>query len=563
MKKFAIVLLVLAIGAGGYYAYKRFFSSDDLVKSIPADAVFVGAFDLKSIAEKAGGEKVSQLNMIKDLREELSGDSSARIMLGILDDPGRSGINFMKRIYFFVTAEEQKPGFGLTCSLTSSADFEKLLKTLPMADSITESNGIRRMKIAGAVLFSWNARQLIVTGGIRDSMESYSNELFNHTQPSITSIKGFDKFNGSTFDIGGFMNYNLLTDMSKSFSPAGSLMKTGEMYKGVYADFRSTFEKNKITTKMNYYFDNDDARKKLLIMNDKGISEEHSKLITPKNIYALFSMSFNPDKLLGLFESEETYAEMLKEIEQQIGFKKDELKNLTNGEITFALVDIKNMVTETRKFDFDETTGEMSYKTVPDTMLLPVFTATIGIRDRATFEKVIKTTGLPKTGEYYTIDLPMAKIFLVENKTGITLTNDKEIADQIVQKKELATLPEPAKSLALKNAFAFYLDLNLKHYPDTLQKTFSMMMGEYYAPFTSTLSIFDCIEATTDQTSGQFDLKLTDGSDNSLQRILTSVDNNIYGPVKKKNDERKKMMEEYNRQMNEMDSIEANATREE
>ena len=69
MKKLIIILVVLGVGAVGYFAWKKYFSSDDLVKSIPQDAVFVGAVDFKSIVEKAGGTELNNMKMIKIIRQ--------------------------------------------------------------------------------------------------------------------------------------------------------------------------------------------------------------------------------------------------------------------------------------------------------------------------------------------------------------------------------------------------------------------------------------------------------------------------------------------------------------
>jgi hypothetical protein len=63
MKKVIIALVIAIIGAAGYYAYKRFLSTDDLVKSIPEDAIFVVTIDPKSIATKAGGKEIGELKM--------------------------------------------------------------------------------------------------------------------------------------------------------------------------------------------------------------------------------------------------------------------------------------------------------------------------------------------------------------------------------------------------------------------------------------------------------------------------------------------------------------------
>jgi hypothetical protein len=165
----------------------------------------------------------------------------------------------------------------------------------------------------------------------------------------------------------------------------------------------------------------------------------------------------------------------------------------------------------------------------------------------------MKGTGLTKVGEYYTINTPAINVYLIETKTGVTATNSKELVDNIAAKKELAELTEPVKSL-VSNSASFYMDLNLKSYPDQILSGMKSMMGQDgYSAFQNTMSIFKDIEMKAQGYSGTMEIKLNDGSDNSLHRILVSIDNNVYPVIEKQQAARDERMHAYMM----MDSIRA------
>jgi len=561
MKKLIIILVVLAVAAGGYFAYNKYFSSDDLVKSIPQDAVFVGAFDLTSIVEKAGGKELNDMKMMQRLREELAKDNEpvSKVVLGLMDDPMKTGINFLKRVYFFVDRKDDNEIVGFTCGLLSSEDFEAMMKKFPMTDTVKQNGEFKSMNFEGHALFTWNEKQLIILGSNKQApLGDYMKSLFDHPSPNITTANGFHDFNSSKFDMGMFMNYSSLFDFTRMMHwPASAAVPT-DFYKGMHAGAFTEFNDNSVQTKMKYYFSDSKMSENMMIMNETGISSDQAKMVTTKNVLGLFSFSINPEKVIGLFEKEALYSGIFTEIEKQVGLKKDDLKNLTNGEITLALVDVKNEVVTRQRPVFDPTNG-MTYRDVQDTTLMPVFTASMGIKDRKVFDKLMQGTGLQKQGPYYVINAPGLQIYLVDNKTGITITNDQAIADELVQKKELADMPEPAKSLATKNGCAFYFDLNLQHYPQQVSDMMHTMMGpDGYPAFQKTMALFEDVEAAADRNSALFDLKLVNGTGNSLHRIVDAIDKNVYTYIAEQEAKSKQMMEEYQTTMqHQMDSMAA------
>src|SRR5258705_609872 len=302
MKKLIIILVVLGVGAVGYFAWKKYFSSDDLVKSIPQDAVFVGVVDFKSIIEKAGGNELNNMNMIKRLREELAKehDPVSKVTLELMDDPLKTGINFLKRVYCFVDRQDGKEVVGMTCGLLSSADFESMLKKFPLPDSIKQNGELKSLKFEDKVLFTWNKEQLIILGSSKAALDDYMKSLFDHTRPNITAANGFSDFNGSKFDIGVFTNYSSLMAFAKDMSPTTAALPA-DFYKGLYAGFVTEFRDNNVQTKMNYYFSDSKMSESMMVLNEKGISSDQAKMVTPKNVLAMLAFSINPEKMFGLF----------------------------------------------------------------------------------------------------------------------------------------------------------------------------------------------------------------------------------------------------------------------
>ncbi len=543
MKKIIWILVVLALAAGGYFAYIRIFSTNDLVASIPKDAAVVIAVDLKSIATKAGGEKLLNMEMIKRMREEMKkqNDPSLNVMNELFEDPMKSGLNFLNRAYMFVTVKNDHPVFGLVCGLLSSSTFESMLKKFSLKDSIVNGGDMKTMKFEKSALMGWNSKQVVFLGGMSEAIDpAYMKDIFAHAS-SVSSIGNFNKFNDTKFDAGVFINYGVFMAMSKGMA-AGPVAMMGDLYKDTYADVTTVFENNSIVSNMHYYIDNKDMEKKLMMMNDKGISEDHLKLISDKKVLGILSMSFDPKKFIELFDTNPMLAGMLIEVASQAGITKDELKDLLTGDISLAFTDVRSEPTRKLKYNYDHKTGAMSTEEVADTSMMPMFTGTIGIKTRATFDKLMKRTGLQKEGPYYMIKAPGITLYMVENKVGVTITDDKSLADKIADKKELGEIGDPAKGIVRDNALGFYMDLDYKNYPEILFTKMHEQIGEDgFSAFKNTTSMLKDFEMKGGKNGSAMELKLTDGNgDNSLYRILDAIDKNVYPLVAKQELNRRK-----------------------
>src|ERR1041385_4343127 len=247
MKKLIVILVVLAVAAGGYFAYQKYFNSDDLVKSIPQDAVFVGVLDLKSIVEKAGGKELADMKMMQRLHDELAKDNEpvSKVALGLMDDPMKTGINFLKRVYFFVDRKDDNEIVGFTCGLINSEDFEAMMKKFPMTDTMKQNGEFKSMNFEGHLLFTWNQKQLIILGSDKQAaLGDYVKSLFDHSNPNITAANGFHDFNSSKFDMGMFMNYSSLFDFSKIMHWPASAAVPADLYKGMHAGAFTEFKDN-------------------------------------------------------------------------------------------------------------------------------------------------------------------------------------------------------------------------------------------------------------------------------------------------------------------------------
>ncbi len=544
MKKIIWIIVALAVVALGYVAYKKYFSNDDLVSVIPEDAAMVFALDVKSLSEKAGGDKLKELNMYKRMQEELKthDDVIGKVMSDLINDPLSSGVNFLKRMYVFTTFRNEKPVFGVVGGLLSSSKFEAILKKFPLKDAVVDKDGIKTLKLDIYSVMGWDEKKVVLVGGVRENGDEYVRGLFAENS-SVTSLSDFKKFNKSKFDAGVFINYASLMAMTSKYNAAGSMFS--DMYKDTYLDMTTNFENNAIVTDVHYYIHSKDAEERLKVLRETGLSADHLKLITNKNLYAIMTASFDMKKFIGMFEQNPLLAGALKEMGQQVGLSMDEIKDLLTGDLSMAFTDVRRDVFTKRKYDFDQKTGAMTSVEVADTMMMPMFTVTLGIKNRPAFEKLITRTGLQKQGPYYVIDVPGVKIYIVENKVGITATNDKLLADEMVQKKELVEISEPAKTLVSNNGSGIYMNLNMKDYPEVMINAIrSNLDAKDFASLENMLSMFKDIEGKYSKTSGTFELKLTEGNGNSLYRIIAGLDKNVYSRIAEREEERKKLMSE-------------------
>jgi hypothetical protein len=108
----------LILGLAGLFWYLGMSNNNKLIAKIPKDAAMVFKADLKSLADKAEFKQWKDLAMFDKL------DGNEGVFKDILDNPKKSGVNFMQNAYGFMGKGDEVYGgivFGIKDAKVSMA----------------------------------------------------------------------------------------------------------------------------------------------------------------------------------------------------------------------------------------------------------------------------------------------------------------------------------------------------------------------------------------------------------------------------------------------------------
>ena len=113
----------LALGLAALFWYLGMSNNNKLIAKIPKDAAMVFKADLKSLADKAEFKQWKELAMF----DKLDGDEG--VFKDILDNPKKSGVNFLQNAYGFMGKGEEMFG-GIVFGIKDAKDFEETVYSL-------------------------------------------------------------------------------------------------------------------------------------------------------------------------------------------------------------------------------------------------------------------------------------------------------------------------------------------------------------------------------------------------------------------------------------------------
>jgi hypothetical protein len=409
-------------------------------KMIPANALFVGQVNMKSLDSKLSWNEIQQTNWYKKVYSDTSTPEWRKI---ILENPSASGIDFDEGLILFVAKDTTDYYIAAEGKLKSSKDFETFNKNFDPEQTVKKDGGINILVLKDKNVVGWNDKNFIyVMNPATTSSQMYKwddpNEPSNNNTvedrsaeltvlckklfslKSSASLAENDHFNSLLKETGDIHLWQNTEEIIKSGPSLGmlSMLKLDAFIKDNISTYTVDFDNGKINVNQKGYVSKELAGL-LKKYTGSSVNNDMIKNIPSQNVFAVLAFNFKPEglkeliKLTGADGLVNTYA-------QQMGFNLDDISKATNGNWLLAFSDFKIGADSIKQND----------DTNDDNLLKPKipgfnFVFSVGIGDKPSLQKLINagTTMGAIAGKNSSVKYAM-------NDKVFALSNTASFADQ-------------------------------------------------------------------------------------------------------------------------------------
>ena len=540
----------LVLGLAALFWYLGMSNNNKLIAKIPKDAAMVFKADLKSLADKAEFKQWKDLAMF----DKLDGDEG--VFKDILDNPKKSGVNFLQNAYGFMGKGDEMFG-GIVFGIKDAKDFEETVKSIDSDIEVQKTDGIYTAEVdKNDVALVWDKNVALLYFRDEDDVMEKAKQAFAQDEDmSMLENETYMEYESLDADLGVYMNMKNFQELVGSLShiPQDQLMA---MEKAEGIGMTMLFEDQQMLVDATYYPVEGATPEEISMMKEEGISADLMKLISPTNPKGFYAANMDLDKILGLYP--QINEEMMKD-----GFSIDEFKNGLNGEMTFSLIDVKNVQKIREVADYDNWEPYGFYDTpVPMKMdttfeLSPIYKINFGLKDKGIIENLIakfvaKINEPEVTEEMFDIEDSMRSSFdsyttpyenLVEEieepkikryqYNGLEVMEAEDVKlfykyegnylsisnDESAFASQSFSWDDELDEMLTEKAGAGYMDLNYKNYPDIEREN-----ARDVQEVKSFLEMLDNMKFSSDGMTVHFEMNFTDSPDHILWRMMKTID---------------------------------------
>jgi hypothetical protein len=321
------------------------------------------------------------------------------------------------------------------------------------------------------------------------------------------------------------------------------------------------FEEQQMLVDAVYYPVEGATPEEISMMKEESVSAELMKLISPTNPKGFFAANMDIEKISGMYA-------WLNDAMMKDGFSIDEFKNGLNGEMTFSLIDVRNVQKIREVADYDNWEPNGFYDTpVPmkmDTMneLAPIYKINLGVKDRgvldniiskfvtkmnepvitvesfdfeSSFESTYDSYMTPYKNQVEKIEEPKAKRYQY-NGLEVFETEDVKLFyryegnylsisnDEAAFASQNFTWDDDLEEMLTEKAGSGYMDLNYKNYPEIERENANDIQRAK-----DFLLMFENMKFSTDGMTLHFEMNFTDSPDHILWRMMKTIDAQVSG----------------------------------
>jgi len=540
----------LVLGLAALFWYLGMSNNNRLIAKIPKDAAMVFKADLKSLADKAEFKKWKELSMFDEMRKEES------VFDKILDNPKKSGVNFMQNAYGYVSKGDEFYG-GIVFGIKDAKDFEETVKGIDDDIEVQKTDGIYTAEVDNNdVALVWDKNvALMYFRDDEEVMEKAKQAFAQDEDMSMLEMDTYMEYESLDADLGMYMNMKRFQELA---SEMGGQMQDQfkSMEKAESIGMTVLFENQQMLIDATYYPVEGATPEEISMMKEESISADLMKLISPTSPKGFYAANMDLDKIFGLYP--QINEEMMKD-----GFSLDEFKNSLNGEMTISLIDVKNVQKIREVADYDNWEPNGFYDTpVPMKMdttfeLSPIYKINLGVKDRGILDNIIakfvaKMNEPVVTEEILDVDDLMKSSFdsymtpydnIVEEieepqvkryqDNGLEVFETEDVKmfykyegnyisisnDESAFASQNFSWDDELEEMLTEKAGAGYMDLNYKNYPDIEREN-----SDYVQEVKSFLEMLDNMKFSSDGMTVHFEMNFTDSPDHILWRMMKTID---------------------------------------
>lgn len=537
----------LVLGLAALFWYLGMTNNNKLIAKIPKDAALVFKADVKSLAEKAEFKQWKDLAMFDEMGRD------GEVFNEVLDHPKKSGVNFMQNAYGFVGKGEEEFG-GVVFGIKDAKDFEETVSKMDDDIEIQKTDGLYTAELdKGDVALVWDKDvALLYFRNDENVMEKAKQAFAQDEDMSMLENDTYMEYESLDADLGMYMNAKKFQELAAGIGNiAVGQMNTLEKVEGI--GMTALFEDQQLIVDATYYPVEGATPEEISIMKEEGVTADLMKLISPTQPKGFYAANMDLDKILGLYP--QINEEMMKD-----GFSIDEFKNGLSGEMSFSLIDIKNVQTIGEVPDYENWDPYGMYDTeVPmrkDTLneLTPVYKINLGLKDRGIIDNLISKfvakmnepevelydleTSMDYTFDSYitpevTVQEPNAKRYQYNGLEVLEMEDVKlfykyEGNYLSISNNESAfatqnfTWEDELEEMLNEKSGSGFLDLNYKNYPDIERENKNSI--EEVKEF---LEMMDNMKFSSDGMTAHFEMNFTDSPDHILWRMMKTIDSKV------------------------------------
>lgn len=540
----------LVLGLAALFWYLGMSNNNRLIAKIPKDAAMVFKADLKSLADKAEFKKWTELSMFDEMRKEES------VFDKILENPKKSGVNFMQNAYGYVSKGDEFYG-GIVFGIKDAKDFEETVKGIDDDIEVQKTDGIYTAEVDNNdVALVWDKNvALMYFRDDEEVMEKAKQAFAQDEDMSMLEMDTYMEYESLDADLGMYMNMKRFQELA---SEMGGQMQDQfkSMEKAESIGVTVLFDDQQMLVDASYYPVEGATPEEISMMKEESISADLMKLISPTTPKGFYAANMDLDKIFGLYP--QLNEEMMKD-----GFSLDEFKNSLNGEMTISLIDVKNVQKIREVADYDAWEPNGFYDTpVPMKMdttfeLSPIYKINLGVKDRGILDNIIAKF-VAKMNEPVVVEEMMDMEDLMKSSFDSYTTPYDNLVEEIEEPKikryqynglevmeaediklyykyegNYLSISNDESAFASQNyswddeleemltekAGAGYMDLNYKNYPDIEREN-----AEYIQEVKSFLEMLDNMKFSSDGMTFHFEMNFTDSPDHILWRMMKTID---------------------------------------
>jgi hypothetical protein len=540
----------LVLGLAALFWYLGMSNNNKLIAKIPKDAAMVFKADVKSLADKSEFKQWKDLAMFNEMGKD------GEVFNEVLDHPKKSGVNFLQNAYGFVGKGEDQFG-GIVFGINDAKEFEETVTKIDHGVEVQKTDGLYTAELdKGDVALVWDKNvALLYFRNADDVMEKAKQAFAQDEDMSMLENDTYMEYESLDADLGLYMNAKNFQELVGSMSnmPEERLQSMDKV-EGI--GMTVLFENKQMLVDAIYYPVEGATPEEISMMKEEGVTTDLMKLISPTQPKGFYAANMNLDKILGLYP--QINEEMMKD-----GFSIDEFKNGLTGEMSFSLIDIKNVQTIGEVADYSNWDPYGMYDTeVPmkkDTMneLTPIYKINLGVKDRGMIDnliaKFISKMNEPAQAEemvdieelmkssydsYVTpydnfveeieepqvkryqynglevLEMEDVKLFYKYEGNYLSISNDESaFASQNF------SWEDELEEMLTEKAGSGYMDMNYKNYPD-IERENKNTVDE----MKSFLEMMDNMKFSSDGMTMHFEMNFTDSPDHILWRMMKTVD---------------------------------------